>query len=348
MSILNELKLRVSRIQSAVSEIAQQLAEAQEALVRFEERDASERSPSRDADDASEADGSNGSDERNDRFYRSENGLTAAQKDDVTFLLNAGWRNSDIAELYQMNSTRALSAIKKKGMTKDAFQQCRSDMLSEFTSFSSRVQATQKLRALLGVDDDDDNNNSSNNSSSSSNNSDNKSAADDDEEVIVTTNSASLLTGMPPSGWSDADADSALPLTPPPRSSKTPPATKKRSSAPPPLSAVELKPAPTSASKLSKKRKMATSKAAASAPPPPPAALSTRPRRRSAPSAVLAATAAPKEFALLEEVAGSSGFGALFLPEATDFFKTSSDWKISFDGTYRWVADDQFYVQVKK
>ena len=348
MSILNELKLRVSRIQSAVSEIAQQLAEAQEALVRFEERDASERSPSRDADDASEADGSNGSDERNDRFYRSENGLTAAQKDDVTFLLNAGWRNSDIAELYQMNSTRALSAIKKKGMTKDAFQQRRSDMCAEFSSFSSRVQAVPKLRALLGVDDDDDNNNSSSSNSSSSNNSDNKNVADDDEGLVVTTNSASLLTGMPPSGWSDADADSALPLTPPPRSSKTPPATKKRSSAPPPLSAVELKPAPTSASKLSKKRKMATSKAAASAPPPPPAALSTRPRRRSAPSAVLAATAAPKEFALLEEVAGSSGFGALFLPEATDFFKTSSDWKISFDGTYRWVADDQFYVQVKK
>ena len=343
MSILDELKLRVSRMQSAVSEIAQQLAETQEALVRFEER-----GPSRDADDASEADGSNGSDERNDRFYRSENGLTAAQKDDVTFLLNAGWRNSDIADLYQMNSTRALSAIKKKGMTTDAFQQRRSDMCAEFSSFSSRVQAVPKLRALLGVDDDDDNNNSSSNSSSS-NNSDNKSVADDDEEVIVTTNSAPLLTDMPPSGWSDADADSALPLTPPPRSSKTPPATKKRSSAPPPLSAVELKPAPTSASKLSKKRKTATSKAAASAPPPPPAALSTRPRRRSAPSsAALAATAAPKEFALLEEVAGSSGFGALFLPEATDFFKTSSDWKIFFDGTYRWVADEQFYVQVKK
>jgi hypothetical protein len=341
MSILDELKLRVSRLQSAVSEIAQQLAEAQEALVRFEEC-----GPSRDADDASEADGSNGSDERNDRFYRSENGLTAAEKDDVTFLLNAGWPNSDIAELYQMNSTRALSAIKKKGMTTDAFQQRRSDMCAEFSSFSSRVQAVPKLRALLGVDDDDDNNNSSSSNSSSSNNSDNKSIADDDEELVVTSKSASLLTGMPPSGWSDADADSALPLTPPPRSTKTPPSTKKRSSAPP-LSAVVLKPAPTSASKLSKKRKTATLKAAASA-APPPGALSTRPRRRSAPSAVLAATAAPKEFALLEEVAGSSGFGALFLPEATDFFKTSNDWKIFFDGTYRWVADEKFYVQVKK
>ncbi len=344
MSILDQLKERVSQMQSSVSELAQRLVEVQETLGQLvlEEQNESERSAfSRDTDNAGEADGSDSSDERNDRFIRSENGLTPAQKDDVQFFLNADWPKSEIAQLFGYTNARTFSAIKKKVMTEDEFEQRRRDMSGEFSSFSLRVQAMPKLRALLGVvdvDDDDDNN-----SSNSSNNNDSDDDDDNDDGVVVTTSESLLMTGMPPSGWSDADT--AVPLTPPPpRSTKAPPTTKKLSSTP--LSAVVMKPAPTSESKLSKKRKTSSNAASAL---PPTATPTTRTRRRSAPtSEALAVAAAPKEFAHLEEIADSSGYGALFLPEATDFFKTSKDWTISFDGTYRWVADMQFYVRVKK